>query len=100
MCPHQSSVTGRGFSGLPLVESKTVSSWLDNGVRLPEGQEVIALAHGTVSGARPMEGTRQHSVLDMATVGLGSVHWPLSYDDRWFTQSTNRCRLARSSVAD
>ena len=54
---------------------------LDNGVRLPEGQEVIVLAHGTVSGAVPTEGTRQHSVLDIATVGLGSVLRPLASDD-------------------
>ena len=54
---------------------------LDNGVRLPEGQEVIVLAHSTVSDARPMEGTRPHSVLDIATVGLGSVLRPLTSDD-------------------
>jgi hypothetical protein len=54
---------------------------LDNGVRLPEGQEEIVLAHGTVPGARPMEGTRQHSVLDISTVALGSVLRPLTPDD-------------------
>jgi hypothetical protein len=54
---------------------------LDNGVRLPEGQEVIVLAHGTLSGTLPMEGTRPHSVLDIATVGLGSVLRPLTSDD-------------------
>jgi hypothetical protein len=54
---------------------------LDNGVRLPEGQEVIVLAHGTVPGAPPMEGTRPRSVLDIATVSVGSVLRPLTSDD-------------------
>ena len=47
---------------------------LDNGVRLPEGQEVTVLAHGTVSPAPRMEGSQSHSVLDIATVepGLGT----------------------------
>jgi hypothetical protein len=54
---------------------------LDNGVRLPEGQEVTVLAHDTVSPAPRMEGSRSHSVLDIATVGLGSVLRPLTSDD-------------------
>ena len=54
---------------------------LDNGVSLPEGQEVIVLAHGTVPGAPSMEGTWPHSVLDIATVSLGSVLRPLTSDD-------------------
>jgi hypothetical protein len=54
---------------------------LDNGVRLPEGQEVIVLAHGTVPGAPPMEGMRPRSVLDIATVSVGSVLRPLTSDD-------------------
>ena len=54
---------------------------LDNGVRLPEGQEVTVLTQGTVSPARRMEGTRSHSVLDIATVGLGSALRPLASDD-------------------
>ena len=54
---------------------------LDNGVRLPEGQEVTVLAHGTVSPAPRMEGSRSHSVLDIATVGLGSVLRTLTSDD-------------------
>ena len=54
---------------------------LDNGVRLPEGQEVTVLAHGTVAPAPRMEGSRSHSVLDIATVGLGSVLRPLTSDD-------------------
>jgi len=54
---------------------------LEYGVHLPEGQEVIVLANGTVSGTPPMEGRRPHSVLDIATVGLGSVLRPLTSDD-------------------
>jgi hypothetical protein len=54
---------------------------LDDGVRLPEGQDVIVLAHGTVPGAALMQGTRQHSVLDISTVALGSVLRPLTPDD-------------------
>ena len=54
---------------------------LDNGVRLPEGQEVIVLAHGTVSPAPRIEGSRPHSVLHISTVGLGSVLRPLTSDD-------------------
>jgi hypothetical protein len=54
---------------------------LDDGVRLPEGQEVTVLAHGTVSPVPRMEGARSHSVLDIATVGLGSVLRPLTSDD-------------------
>ena len=54
---------------------------LADGVRLPEGQEVTVLVHGTVSPAPRMEGSRSHSVLDIATVGLGSVLRPLTSDD-------------------
>ncbi len=54
---------------------------LDNGVRLPEGQEVTVLAHGTVSAAPRMEGSQSHSLLDIATVSLGSVLRPLTSDD-------------------
>jgi hypothetical protein len=54
---------------------------LDNGMRLPEGQEVTVLAHGTVSPAPRMEGSRPHSVLDIGTVGLGAVLRPLTSDD-------------------
>ena len=54
---------------------------LAHGVRLPEGQEVTVLAHGTGSPAPRMEGSRSHSVLDIATVGLGSVLRPLTPDD-------------------
>ena len=42
---------------------------------------MTVLAHGTVAPARRMEGSRSHSVLDIATVGLGSVLRPLTSDD-------------------
>ena len=54
---------------------------LDNGVCLPEGQEVTVLAHGTVSPGPQKEASRSHSVLGIATVGLGSVLRPLTSDD-------------------
>ena len=54
---------------------------LDNGVRLPEGQEVTVLAHATVSPATRMEGLQSHCVLDIGTVSLGSVLRPLTSDD-------------------
>jgi hypothetical protein len=54
---------------------------LSNGVRLPEGQEVTVLAQPTVPSAPRMEGSQSHSVLDIATVTLGSVLRPLASDD-------------------
>ncbi len=54
---------------------------LDNDVRLPEGQEVTVLAHATVPPAPRMEGSQSHSVLDIATVSLGSVLRPLTSDE-------------------
>jgi len=54
---------------------------LENGVRLPDGHEVTVLVHGTVSTAPRAEGSRSHSVLEIATVGLGSVLRPLTSDD-------------------
>jgi hypothetical protein len=54
---------------------------LDDGVRLPEGQEVTVLAHGTPSPAPRMEGSRSRGVLDIATVSVGSVLRPLTSDD-------------------
>jgi len=54
---------------------------LDSGVRLPEGQEVTVLAHGAESPAPRAEGSQSHSVLDIATVSLGSVLRPLTSDD-------------------
>ena len=54
---------------------------LDKGVRLPEGQEVTVLAHAIVPPAPQMEGSQPHSVLEIATVSLGSVLRPLTSDD-------------------
>ena len=54
---------------------------LDDGVRLPEGQEVSVLAPGTVAAAPRLEGSRPHSVLDIGTVALGPVLRPLTADD-------------------
>ena len=52
-----------------------------NGVSLPEGQEVIVLVDATVPPAPQMEGLQSQSVLDIATVSLGSVLRPLTSDD-------------------
>jgi hypothetical protein len=49
---------------------------LDNGVRLPEGQEVTVLA----SGAWPAV-ARAHSILDIAPVSVGAVLRPLTAED-------------------
>jgi hypothetical protein len=49
---------------------------LDNGVRLPEGQEVTVLVPGTVSAV-----SRPHSVLDIPTISAGAVLRPLTPDD-------------------
>jgi hypothetical protein len=54
---------------------------LDNGVRLPEGQEVTVLAPDTVPDSTPVKGSRPHSVLDIAPVSLGPVRHPLMADD-------------------
>ena len=54
---------------------------LDSAVRLPEGQEVTVLAHVTEARAPQMEHLKPHSVLDIATVSLGSVLRPLTSDD-------------------
>ncbi len=54
---------------------------LNSGVRLPEGQEVLVLAYGTVSPTPVVEGSRSYSVLDIAAVGLGSLLRPLTADD-------------------
>ena len=54
---------------------------LDNGVRLPEGQEVSVVTHFTVPPVPQMEDLQSHSVLDIATVSLGSVLRPLTSED-------------------
>jgi hypothetical protein len=52
---------------------------LDNGVRLPEGQEVTVLAPDpSVSLA---SGQGPHSVLDIPTVSLGTILRPFTSDD-------------------
>jgi hypothetical protein len=53
---------------------------LDEGVRLPEGQEVTVLAGDSVPAAPPMRGA-SHSLLDIPAVSLGPVLRPLSADD-------------------
>ena len=54
---------------------------LDDGVRLPEGQEVTVLAHATAPPAPRIEGSHLGSVLDIPTVSVGSVLRPLTSDD-------------------
>jgi len=54
---------------------------LDNGVRLPEGQEVTVLASDTVSTSPRLEGSRPHSVLDIPPISVGAVLCPLTADD-------------------
>ena len=54
---------------------------LDDGVRLPEGQEVTVLAPDVGPASLRMRGSGSHSVLDIATVALGSVLRPLTSDD-------------------
>jgi hypothetical protein len=53
---------------------------LDNGVRLPEGQEVTVLTLGAAPAGAP-DGSRPHSVLDIASMSLGPVRRPLNADD-------------------
>jgi hypothetical protein len=52
---------------------------LDEGVRLPEGQEVTVLARGPALKSGP--GAPPHSVLDVPPVSLGPVLRPLSDND-------------------
>jgi hypothetical protein len=47
---------------------------LEQGVRLPEGQEVTVLAH-------PIADAQVHSVLEIPPVSLGSLRRPLMADD-------------------
>jgi hypothetical protein len=54
---------------------------LDDGVRLPAGQEVTVLPHATAPTAPRVYGSQSHSVLDIATVSLGAVDRPLTSDD-------------------
>jgi hypothetical protein len=52
---------------------------LDNGVRLPEGQEVTVLA--TDPSVSLTRGQGPHSVLEIPTVSLGTILRPLAGDD-------------------
>jgi hypothetical protein len=52
---------------------------LDDGVRLPEGQEVTVLAPEKVG--IPSEGSPRHGILDIPPVSLGQVLRPLTDDD-------------------
>ena len=54
---------------------------LDNGVSLPEGQEVTVLAQASVPPALLRESSQSKSVLAISTVSLGSVLRPLPSDD-------------------
>ena len=54
---------------------------LDNGVRLPEGQEVTVLAAGVGAISPGMKVARPDSVLDVPTVSVGAVLRPLTSDD-------------------
>jgi hypothetical protein len=49
---------------------------LDNGVRLPRGQEVMVLA----PAALPQD-ARPHGILDIAPVSVGAVVRPFTADD-------------------
>ena len=54
---------------------------LDDGVRLPEGQEVTVLGHGTAPVGPSLQGSPPHSVLEIPAVSLGPVLWALTADD-------------------
>ncbi len=54
---------------------------VDEGVCLPEGQEVAVMTHDMASTSPQLELSRSHNVLDVPTVSLGSVIGPLLFDD-------------------
>jgi hypothetical protein len=55
---------------------------LDDGVRLPEGQEVTVLERGTAMAAPSLRDSSSHGVLDIPTVSLGHVlNAPTADDD-------------------
>jgi hypothetical protein len=54
---------------------------LENGVRLPEGQQVTVLAPGAALAAPSSEGSQPHSILDILPVSVGAVLRPLTADD-------------------
>jgi hypothetical protein len=53
----------------------------DNGVQLPEGQEVTILAPDTPPPSRPMAAAEGHSVLDIPPISIGAILRPLTSDD-------------------
>ena len=53
---------------------------LEEGVRLPEGQEVTVLAPGDTAITPPTV-SQAHSILDIPPISLGAVLRPLSSDD-------------------
>ncbi len=66
---------------MSAVECKNGVVVLADGARLPEGQVVTVQAHATVPPAPRIEGSQSRSVLDIATVSVGSVLRPLTSDD-------------------
>jgi hypothetical protein len=54
---------------------------LEDGVRLPEGQDVTVLASGEAKNPAPIGAGEPHSILDIPPVSLGPMLRPLSSDD-------------------
>jgi len=54
---------------------------LEQGVRLPEGEEVTVVARATAPAAPSMQGSAPHGLLDIPPAKLGRVLRPLSADD-------------------
>jgi hypothetical protein len=54
---------------------------LDDGVRLPEGQEVTVLTGGTALATPPIQGSPPHSLLNVPPVSLGPVLRTLTAGD-------------------
>jgi hypothetical protein len=54
---------------------------LEDGARLPEGQEVTVVAHATALAIPPIQGSPPHSLLDVPPVSLGPVLRPLTGSD-------------------
>jgi hypothetical protein len=81
MSVHEGFATGRGFR--MVVHGRVLNGVvvLDNGVRLPEGQEVTVLASGPEPAGPGMEGSRPHSILDIPPVHMGALLRPLMADD-------------------
>jgi hypothetical protein len=54
---------------------------LEDGVRLPEGQEMAVLTPAETSAVLAKGGRRPHSLLDIAPISLGAALRPLTSDD-------------------